>query len=336
LQGQYGVKAGKRFNKFGIFAKARPGFVNFIKALTQVDTATFFDANGQPITFPVFAERRKTLFSMDLGGVLEFYPSRKLLTRIDVGDTMVFYGDDSVFPLGLALQPQGRTDHNVQISAGLGFRLGSLAPPETKSLAHDEKEKRFEVGAQFSSLILRQVEHFPYGAFFPGSDYGDTLTQPGFGGRFTYNLTPNLAVEVQSDFYPTEVRLINNGRAGGRILQGQAGVKAGKRFEKFGIFAKARPGVVSFAKAIEVAGTDPTFGFPIFRQTRSNYFSMDIGGVLEFYPSHRIVTRFDGGDTMIRYRNSEIPILFFPTANFQVPAEFMHNFQFSAGVGFRF
>jgi hypothetical protein len=162
------------------------------------------------------------------------------------------------------------------------------------------------------------------------------MTHAGFGGRFTFNLTPNFALEAQGDFYPQDDYLINNGRAGGNILQAQAGIKAGKRFEKFGIFAKARPGVVSFSKAIEIGGLDPVFGFPIFGFARQNYFSMDVGGVLEFYPTKRIVTRFDGGDTMIFYRSSDIPIFFFPVQNFRVPAETIHNFQFSAGVGFRF
>ena len=143
---------------------------------------------------------------------------------------------------------------------------------------------------------------------------------------------------MQSDFYPREVRqFTNNGRAGGRILQGQAGVKAGKRFERFGIFGKARPGIVSFSEVVKVDGLDPTFGFPIFRTDRKNYFSMDVGGVLEFYPSPRIVTRFDGGDTMIRYGAAELPLSIFPAvSNFQMPPQTMHNFQFSAGVGWRF
>ena len=234
LQGQFGVKAGKRFGKFGIFAKARPGLVSFSKALAQVGTTTIFDPNGQAFTFPIFGERRRTHFSLDLGGVLEFYPSRRVLTRIDVGDTIIHYGSDSFFPFGLSVRPRNRTDHNVQVSAGIGFRFGSLPPKEITAAANNHRKKRFEVGGQFSSLVLREVERFPVGIslFSPGADYYDTVSQPGFGGRFTYNLTPNFALEVQSDFYPTEVRLINNGRAGGRILQEQAGLKAGKRFEK--------------------------------------------------------------------------------------------------------
>ena len=337
LQGQLGLKAGKRFAKFGIFGKARPGLVTFSKVLTIVGTSTI-DINGQPITFPVFDDRRKTYFSMDLGGVLEFYPSRRVLTRIDVGDTIIHYGKLPGFGFSPTSPSSSRTAHNLQVSAGIGFRLMSPQPgtTETSRQDQDDTKHRFEVGAQFSSLGFSQIERFfttpIQPTIFP--DFRDTMTLAGFGGRFTYNVTPNFSLEVQGDFYPKNNFFINNGRAGGRTLQGQAGVKAGKRFEKFGIFAKGRPGIISFSKA---AAFDPTFGFPIFRQERKNYFSMDLGGVLEFYPSSRIVTRFDGGDTMIRYRATKLPTSFFPTVDsFHVPAETTHNFQFSAGVGFRF
>lgn len=337
LQGQFGLKVGKRFGKFGLFAKARPGLISFSRVFTQVGTQTITDPSGQTFSFPIFGERRKTRFSMDLGGVIEFYPSREVLTRIDVGDTMIRYPGDSLFPFGVAVLSGSRTTHNLQISAGIGFRFGSLEPEDASAQSSpNEKEKRFEVGAQFSSLGLQQVEHSAFSFLFPFPDFRDILTQPGFGGRFTYNLTPNFALEVQTDFYPRDLTLINNGRAGGRILQGQAGIKAGKRFQKFGIFAKGRPGIVSFSRAVTIDGVDPTFGFPIFRPARKTYFSFDLGGVIEFYPSSRIVTRFDGGDTMIHYTSFEFPVLFFPIQTYRAPAETMHNFQFSAGVGFRF
>jgi hypothetical protein len=50
----------------------------------------------------------------------------------------------------------------------------------------------------------------------------------------------------------------------------------------------------------------------------------------------RVFARFDGGDTMIFYRSFDQPFNFFPVQNFRVPADVLHNFQFSAGVGFRF
>jgi hypothetical protein len=337
LQGQFGVKAGKRFGKFGLFAKARPGFASFSKVFVPVGTTTI-DINGQPVPFPVFGDRRRTKFSMDLGGVLEFYPSRKILTRIDVGDTLIHHAREDL-PAGLGTFQNARTTHNLQVSAGIGFRFGSLQPETATPQTVNDELAHFEVGAQFSSLSVHQIEHsiFVFITPSPFPDFHDTINQAGFGGRFTFNLNRNFALEAQGDFYPRENVIFNNGRAGGRILQGQAGVKAGQRYEKFGLFAKARPGVVSFGRAITVDGFDPTFGFPIFRFDRKTYFSMDLGGVLEFYPTRRIVTRFDGGDTMIFYRGIDLPVQFFPAQQFfHVPAETTHNFQFSAGVGFRF
>lgn len=337
-QGHFGVKIGKRFGKFGVFAKARPGFASFSRAVTQVDTESFVDPiSGQTFTFPVLGLKRVTHFAMDLGGVIEFYPSRKVLTRIDVGDTIIPSGNETFVPAGNSFQRLTRTTHSLQVSAGIGFRFGSLPPEEPPSQAHDEKLQRYEVGAQFSSLSLQQIEHNAFGTLFQIPDYHDTINQAGFGGRFTVNLTPSFALEAQGDFYPRDdLSFFNNGRGGGRVLQLQAGLKAGKRFEKFGVFAKGRPGVVSFSRTIEINSVDPTFGFPIFSFARNTYFSLDAGGVLEFYPMRRVFARFDGGDTMIFYRGFDEPFVFFPVQIFRVPSEVIHNFQFSAGVGFRF
>lgn len=335
-QGQFGLKAGKRFGKFGIFGKARPGFASFSKVFTQVGTTTI-DFNGLPVTFPIYGERRKTYFSMDLGGVLEFYPSRKMLTRIDIGDTIIHYGNGSFSAFGLGVAPNSRTGHNLQVSAGIGFRFGSLQPEETTAPSRVKGKHNFEVGAQFSSLSFTTVEHYQgFPPFFPPSEFRDTQTQPGLGGRFTYNLTPNFALEAQVDFFPRDAALFNNARAGGRTLQAQTGIKLGKRFESFGIFGKARPGLVSFSKTLSFDGFDNSlmFPFPRFHLERRTYFSLDLGGVLEFYPSRRIVTRFDGGDTMIRYGRNELP--FGISGPAVTPPETIHSFEFSAGVGFRF
>jgi hypothetical protein len=195
--------------------------------------------------------------------------------------------------------------------------------------AQSEDAPKVEVGAQFSSLSVN-IPDTPF-----------TETQAGFGGRVTYNFTDSFAVEAEGNFFPKEsARSLTTG---GRVVQAQFGVKAGRRFDRFGVFAKARPGFVGFSSVTEITGTDvETFGgnpffFPAFRQTRKLYFSTDVGGVLEFYPSRRLVTRFDFGDTIIRYgeRNAFFSD-FTTTTPVIVPAEIKHNFQFSAGLGFRF
>ena len=89
-----GIKSGFRSNRFGVFGKTRAGIWHF--------SGTHFDPRLN----------RKTFFTVDLGGILEYYPSRRTAVRIDLGDTVIFY--ESV-RLG--------TVHNFQPGLGVGFRF---------------------------------------------------------------------------------------------------------------------------------------------------------------------------------------------------------------------
>ncbi len=79
-----GMKAGKRLQRFGAFGKARAGLWYFGRGY----------------------------FAADLGGVLEYYPSRHTAIRIDLGDAILFYG-------GTALG----TVHNFQPGIGFSYRF---------------------------------------------------------------------------------------------------------------------------------------------------------------------------------------------------------------------
>lgn len=200
---------------------------------------------------------------------------------------------------------------------------------EARAQAQDDLP-RFEIGGQFSSLsISRSFE---------------TRTTPGFGGRFTVNVTDNVALETEGNFFPVDERF-GGFRNGGRAIQGLAGVKMGKRYERFGIFAKARPGLISFGRGktelIPTNPTDPLSQLNI-RSERLTHFALDLGGVLEFYPSRRFFTRLDFGDTIIRYGQTTTNILIgapgggLTSMPLTTPSDTRHNFQFSAGIGFRF
>jgi hypothetical protein len=198
-------------------------------------------------------------------------------------------------------------------------------------LAQDNELQKFEVGVHFTSLSI--------------DNNFDTRSGPGVGGRFTYNLTDSLALEAEGDFFPKQNQF-SSFRTGGRATQGLFGVKFGKRYKRFGLFAKARPGFISFSQGlfefVPVTQTvDPSAQLTI-RTERLTHFAADIGGVVEFYPSRRIFTRIDAGDTIIRYGQSTFNSLSvdannqFVKAPITVPGDTTHNFQFSAGVGFRF
>ena len=190
--------------------------------------------------------------------------------------------------------------------------------------AQSQDLKKFEVAAEFTTLER--------------DNFTSQRTEPGFGGRFTYNLNRVFALEAAGYFFPKRCFQCRNN---GRITEGLAGVKVGKRFEKWGIFAKARPGVVSFSEGtFNVVDNPANPAFPFqFELNRLTTFATDIGGVIEFYPSKRIVTRIDAGDTIMHFRrrttNTVIlnPISLVPIT---IPARTTHHFQFMTSVGFRF
>jgi hypothetical protein len=344
LQGQFGLKAGKRFRKFGLFAKARPGFLSFGRVFSYEPGTTLALFN---FTIPNARIGRKTHLTTDVGAVLELYPSRRTVVRFDVGDTLIRYGSSfqalNFDPSNLVRRP-AETSHNLQLTAGVAFRFHTAEQDEPATPKVSSKGvPKYEVGVQFTSLSRNPPKPICSDiCLFGSTDFGP-VTEPGFGGRFTYNLTSYIGVEAEANFLPRDN--LNFFGPGGRLFQGQFGAKAGKRFQRFGFFAKARPGFITFTNAKRLVGTRtqifPGFDnrvvtFGIFRIGKKAYFSTDVGGVVEFYPSRRVMTRFDLGDTIIRY--SEYAVEGFSLSNPIVrrPAERRHNFQFTAGVGFRF
>ncbi len=217
----------------------------------------------------------------------------------------------------------------------------------TNAAAFGQEVSRFEVGAQFSLLSLDRptlLRQNPFDPGFIGVTPGvGKRTEPGVGARFTYNLTNKVAFEAEGNLFPRSET--TQSMPGGRVFQGQFGVKAGKRFRKFGIFGKARPGFVGFTQVTKLVDTftiGPTppsnqvFTLGRFNVGRDVYFSTDLGGVMEFYPSRRVFTRFDLGDTIIHYGTFHGQGSFLSHAISERAPETKHNLQFSAGVGFRF
>jgi hypothetical protein len=179
----------------------------------------------------------------------------------------------------------------------LCFILLFISIPQ-EYVSAQSKESKIEVGAQFTAL-----------GGGPGYLF-DNRTSVGGGVRLTFNFTRYLALEGELNY------LSDTGFNNSERYQGQFGIKTGLRFDRFGVFGKARPGFIHGD----------------FRDNTN--FSMDIGGVLEFYPSRRMIVRFDVGDTIV---NREAPYLFtggffvVPRGNYAT-----HNLQLGAGVGFRF
>ena len=155
-----------------------------------------------------------------------------------------------------------------------------------------------------------------------------SLTYPdqipnGFGGWFTWDVSATgltVGADVGVSFFPEDHPII------GRQTQVVAGVRSGVRTDRFGAFARARPGVIHFSERFFAPDTVCILIFPTPESclTQSTNVAVDVGGTVELYPTRRTVVRLDAGDTLIRF------------SRVQRDAVWKHNLQFAAGAGLRF
>ncbi len=105
-----------------------------------------------------------------------------------------------------------------------------------KDSGSTDTRRKFEAGVFFTSLLR--------------SGDGDRV---GLGGRFTYDFATFgsgkyvAGWDSEVSFLPGD-RFVFTPRSNGRVVQGFSGLKIGRKWEKFGIFAKARPGFVQYTR----------------------------------------------------------------------------------------
>lgn len=206
-----------------------------------------------------------------------------------------------------------------------------------------------EIGVHFSYLSI--------GDFFSPSSVINSSAESlkkfgqaekGIGGRITYNFNKSFAVEGELNIFRNN-RQFNDfsgkdsfsySREPG--LQGLFGPKIGLRAKRFGIFGKSRLGFLrytlknhyNFFIPVGVPGTltpSQTLG----DSTAKANLALDLGGVLEFYPSRHTVLRFDIGDTIVRFKSNSSAVDGTPlTVSKNIFIN--HHPQFNIGVGWRF
>jgi hypothetical protein len=211
--------------------------------------------------------------------------------------------------------------------------------------ADENKLKKYEVEAHFTYLRLRDfnIENV-FAEKILGLKVSPLLkpsyNEPGIGARFTYNVNKYVAVEIEGNILPKHRDLNNREnffKRGGLKLQAFGGTKIGKRVKignkQFGFFGKVRPGITRFETFHRIDTYNQiTNGYVLsISQRQEGFFTLDVGGVVEYNTSKRTFLRTDFGDTIIRYgktRDKSIRAL--------NPAFTRHNFQTSIGFGFRF
>jgi hypothetical protein len=126
-----GAKVGKRTERFGLFAKVRPGFLTFDNALREETVVITPGPLGIPIgTVSSLRFGRLTQRALDLGGVAEYYPARHWAFRWDMGDTLVFQEKGPTFNfigVGIPVVPpftqRNFGSNHFQFSAGVHYRF---------------------------------------------------------------------------------------------------------------------------------------------------------------------------------------------------------------------
>jgi hypothetical protein len=114
-QGFVGLKAGARSKYAGLFAKARPG-VMFIGETTS----GFNCSRRQDFTS---CRPSHNHFALDAGAVAEFYPTRRSIIRLDVGDTMVNVRQATRNIFNQTTTTTSEWIHQLQIGIGFSYRF---------------------------------------------------------------------------------------------------------------------------------------------------------------------------------------------------------------------
>jgi hypothetical protein len=311
LQAMFGIR-GKviQSRRFAVYGLLRPGLIHFEKIRIF---------SPSPPSF--FTTRPATYFLINLGGGIEFYPSPRLIARFEIsGNPYRIPNFTAHSPAGFVSAPGEITD-TFRFSVGLGYRLGALH----ENAREAPVSGRLEFGPQFTALVIQRE-----GAL------DGVRTEPGIGGFVSYEVFRFFYADSAVNFFLRDTNS-SGVHDGGRIFQGLFGLKGGIRRDRIGVFGKVRPGFNSYSRALTGMQQTSAGPPPLFKNLfdRSTNFVLDLGGVVEIYPTRQTTLRLDLGDTHV----------YFATKSFVSPngtvtsvpgGQRLHTMVFSVGYAWRF
>ncbi len=304
LQAVFGIRAKAiQTRRLSVFGLVRPGLFHFTDTLYFTTDPTV-----------AFAQRPETHFTLNLGGGIEYYLTPRWELRADIeGNPFRVPNQTLTGSSGTNGIVVGKIDDTTRLSFGVAYRPGTLIENEDET----KVPGKWEFGPLFSTMLIARE----------GASDG-VQTEPGFGGYASYRFYGVFYFDSDLLYFPRGTNS-SGPHDGGEILQGLFGLKGGIRRNHMGIFGKVRPGFNSYSQALSgvTPGGQNTYD-------RSTNFVLDLGGIVEFYPSEHGTLRLEAGDTHIyfntRYLNED---------GMSVPVgggKLQHSIQFVAGYGWRF
>ena len=304
LEAVFGLRAKViQTRQLAVFGLLRPGLLHFTNVQFPSGLAS-----------PPFVYHAATYFVLNLGGGMEFYPSRRWILRFDIeGDPYrVPATFRSTAPVATAV---GKINDTTRMSFGAAYRLGRLTDNESeKNIPGD-----WEFGPLYSTLLIARE----------GSST-NPLTESGFGGYASYRFYGALYLDGDVLYFPKSAPA--GPHDGGTILQTTIGLKGGIRRNHFGFFGKARPGLHTYSQTL--TSINQTGATTVNGYGRSTNFVLDLGGIVEFYPRESGTLRVEVGDTHLYFTDRSVNIdgspVTFPGGKLK------HSIQFIFGYGWRF
>jgi len=305
FQAVFGVRAKVvQTRHFSVFGLVRPGLLHFS------DVQTLAPGNSGAYT-----TQPATYFVLNLGGGIEYYPNERWVLRFDIEGNP--YRIPAVFSGEGTNSIPGKINDTTRLSFGVAYRPGALIENETET----NIPGKWELGPLFSALMISRE----------GLE-DNVRTEPGAGGYFTYRFYGVLYLDGDLLYFPRGTSG-STPQDGGTILQGTAGIKGGIRRNHFGFFGKVRPGFQSYSDALATVTTSGT-STATYTHTRSNNFVLDLGGIMELYPSTRSTLRVEIGDTHLFFNTRNVVV---DGVTEPVPGGAMqHSIQLIVGYGWRF
>jgi hypothetical protein len=268
-----GVKAGIRRQHFGVFGRLDAGAASYSRALEFI-----YVQNGQILNVPP-TYYRETHFALEPGASIEVYPTQRWILRADVDEnlnaefrTVNFLSQNVYQSLG------GVVPHHLGIALSLERRFGTLESEPAASA----KPEHFSVGAYFPLQIREQSVNNNAPALGGG---GAWIEVPSF--RFlSFDLA---AFDLPHDDHTAGTR------DGGTPFAAFIGPKVGVHLNRFGIFVKARPGVMRFSRTESSLTLSNCGQFSAVNRPQYQ-FSLDTGAVFEYTPMRHALLRLETGD----------------------------------------
>jgi hypothetical protein len=185
-----------------------------------------------------------------------------------------------------------------------------------------EQFSRHEVSGQFTTI-----------RFFDATAKRYFL---GVGGRYDFNVSRRIAFETQVDFFPKDIFPVYQ-RQGGKLVQVLFGVRAkAVQSRHFSIYGVLRPSLLIFTNVPQFSGLPGKLpGVTTGPQTQ---LALNLGGGVEYYPTPRLIARFEISGDPTRFANTQQTITICPPCSAQTipfPGAIGDTWRMSVGLGYR-